>query len=479
MLRRSQPLPSRCDYKTRLAARNSSRVSTVQIPMTKLPPTYITLIGVLLFALLMPTASLAQNSVSSPEADSVDLPVISAIAFIGNKDTKPDVILREMVLRKGDRISEEALAECKSRIYNMGLFNSVEISYPPMDSTVLLVEVTERWFLWPVPLVGIVDRDFSHWYYGAGLQHWNLRGRNEKLFVGGVLGYNPWASAFYSNPWIFDEAEMFTSTEVKFQRFENKNTIARGSVPEFDEDHVSVNQMLGKRIDSYKSVWTQFGFRYISVSDPSTGLTAASDGIDRTFYIGIGASHDTRDYKDYPMSGMSAGAAVTKRGLGISDVDYVSSSVDVRIYKPVFAGTSIAMRAFTRVVSGPVIPEYDNVFFGFGERIRGHFKERFEGQNIAGASIEYRIPILSPKQVFFGFIPINQFQNWRFGMYAAAFADGGTIWNKNGRPGIANEPFGYGAGLHFLLPYGFVFRLEYAYNELGDGQFIYDMRASF
>jgi outer membrane protein assembly factor BamA len=324
-----------------------------------------------------------------------------------------------------------------------------------------------------------VDRDWNHWYYGAGIQHWNVRGRNERIFAGGVFGYNPWASFSYSNPWIGEELQLFTNTEIRVQRYQNKNILTRGSLPAFDENHFAVNQVIGKRLDPYRNIWTQFGFQYVYVTDPTTGLTASSDGIDRIWYAGIGASHDTRDYKDYPMSGANSGVALQKKGLGFGDVDYVSYNVDIRYYQPIIAGTTIGARVFTRLVSGPVIPEYDNVFFGFSERIRGRFKQRIEGQNILGASVEWRIPVISPTELHFEFIPIKQFRDWRFGTYLAAFMDAGTVWNKHERVNFDHIPSGYGAGVHILLPYGFVFRLEYAWNDMGDGQPIYDLQASF
>lgn len=415
----------------------------------------------------------------STRADTVRGPIVTAIAFIGNDVTDSDIILREMTLHKGDAITPEAIAESKSRIYNLGLFNSVSITYPPMDSTVLIVEVTERWYLWPVPLFGIVDKDWSHWYYGLGVQHWNVAGRAERIFAGGVLGYNPWASAAYSNPWVLGPAQLFTNTEVKFQRYENKNILTRGSVPHFDENHFTFDQTIGKRLDRYRNVWAFFGFQYVHVTDPSTMLTVSPTGIDRSLYFGIGASHDTRDYKDYTMKGVNSAVSIEKRGFGVGEVDYLSYRADLRVYQPVFGGTSLCARVFTRVVSGPAIPAYDNVFFGFGERIRGHFKERLEGQDILGASLEWRIPILSPRQMLFSFVPVKQFRNWRFGVYGALFADAGNVWYKHQSPKLSASPSGYGVGVHFLLPYGFVFRLEYALNELGRGQFIYDVTASF
>ena len=53
---------------------------------------------------------------------------------------------------------------------------------------------------------------------------------------------------------------------------------------------------------------------------------------------------------------------------------------------------------------------------------------------------------------------------------------------SNARPTSAMTPgsfaTGYGAGIHFLLPYSVVLRTEYAWNEYGMGQFIIDFRGN-
>ncbi|MAT38077.1 MAG: hypothetical protein CL946_00580 [Ectothiorhodospiraceae bacterium] len=434
--------------------------------------------GAIAFA---PPDAAAQYDKYFPEgtdSSAKDQPVVAGIAIFGNEQTQEEIILREMTLQVGDKVSFEKLLECKMRIYNLGLFNSVDISYPPMDSTVLVVDVSERWYFFPVPLVGIVDRDWSQWYYGAGVTHRNFRGRAENIFLGGVLGYNPWVSVAYSNPWVFGNSHFFTGSEVKYQQIENKNKLARGTVPEFDEFRFSVSQNFGKRLDDYRRVWLHGAYNYVEVTDPTAELTVSDGGIDRYFTLGIAASHDSRDIIEYPMNGINSVVGVTKKGIG-NNVDYVSYSADLRIYRPLFSGTSLGMRVFSRVVSGPTVPDYENVFFGFGERIRGHFSTRYEGQNILGLSLEYRIPIIKPTNLQLSFIPIPQFNNFRFGLYAAAFFDAGKTWYKHERVNLDEAPSGYGAGIHLLLPYGFVFRFDYAFNNLGEGEPIFDVKASF
>lgn len=147
----------------------------------------------------------AQDESDTASAPSPSPPVINGFAVFGNETTKPEIILRELSLKVGDTIDVDDIEYAKSRIYSLGLFNRVDITWPPLDSTILLIEVDERWFLYPVPIIAMVDRDWEKWNFGSGVKHENLRGRNEKLFVGGAIGYNPWASLSYGNPWVLGE----------------------------------------------------------------------------------------------------------------------------------------------------------------------------------------------------------------------------------------------------------------------------------
>ncbi|PLX31997.1 MAG: hypothetical protein C0600_04105 [Ignavibacteria bacterium] len=406
-------------------------------------------------------------------------PVISGFAIFGNTLTKPEIIMREITLQVGDTIDLEKIEYAKSRIYSLDLFNRVEISWPPLDSTILLIEVDERWYLYPVPLFGIVERNWDHWYYGLGIKHENFRGRNEKIFAGFVLGYNPWVSLNYSNPWIFGDNELFTETGFAWSKVVNKSMQSRGEGPNFDEIHYAIAETFGKRLDPYHSIWLHSSFRYVEVTEKRTGRTLAPGGIDRYVSVGFGASHDTRNLKEYPTRGIYSTAYIAKKGFGIGEVDMISYAADVRTYNPIYKELSLAVRAFARLSSGPAIPNYEHHFFGFSERIRGHFHEEIEGENSAGASAELRIPVVPHFYIHIPQVPIRQFATWKLGLYAALFADLGAVWDKDERPVWESTRRGYGAGLHFLFPYGIVFRIDRAWDDRGRPEWVLDIGASF
>jgi outer membrane protein assembly factor BamA len=126
-----------------------------------------------------------------------------------------------------------------------------------------------------------------------------------------------------------------------------------------------------------------------------------------------------------------------------------------------------------------MVPVHSHVYFGYGERIRGFYNKVVEGEDIAGATVELRYPVLKARTIRFTAIPLpEEFSVWRFGISLALFADAGSAWYRGDTMTLGSFESGYGAGVHLLLPYGAVVRLEYARNEYGRSEFIIDLRGS-
>jgi len=159
-------------------------------------------------------------------------------------------------------------------------------------------------------------------------------------------------------------------------------------------------------------------------------------------------------------------------------VDIIRYAADVRHYIPLDSRFVAAGRMFTDLAAAGKTPSYNRVYFGYGERIRGHFKEVNEGENIFGATGELHYSILSPRYFNVSFLP-PEFGVWKFGVLAALFADAGVVWFRGTPPRVSDFARGYGLGLHFLLPYSAIFKTQYAWNEARRGEFIIDLGTAF
>lgn len=402
--------------------------------------------------------------------------IVKRISIVGNETTVAHVILREMSLQIGDTLTPTALQHDRDQIYNLGLFNKVDVNYLS-DSLYaeVVVTVSERWYFIPYPILGVKYHDLTKWYYGAGVVHQNFRGRNEKLYCNFGLGYDQWISINYQNPKITDDDDLFLGTSVSFQKMHSLNT-ANG---EYTNDNLSAQETFGKRFGFFQTVYLNAGYNVWQVSDAQLGRTASASGRDAFASASLQYWYDTRNSREYTTDGTLLKFILSKYGFGESEVNLTQANYDVRKFFGFGNECGIGFRTFGDGITGGNVPEYFHSYFGYGDRIRGYFHRVIEAEGKVAASVELRLPILTPRYYVADFIGIPQFQQLRYGLYFGIFADAGKAWYRN--QVVADQPWysGYGAGLQFLFPYGFVVRAEGAINNMGNAELIFDLDTSF
>lgn len=439
------------------------------------------------FLLVVVCASTAQDTSGvvpgNPDAAPDSTFVVDRILISGNSLTKDFVVLREMTLRPGSVITRRALDYDRDRIYSLGLFTQVELHIIPSAApkASVLVIVSERWYIYPYPILGIKDRDWEKLFYGAGIIHLNFRGRNEKLIASFVFGYDPGFYVSYRNPFLSEEGIYFFEGRIGSNKVRNRSLLVLPSPDvNFDERHITLSLTLGRRFGIAHTAWFTLGYEYVGITAYYPGSTISPSGEDMFPVIGAGYTYDTRDLQEYPGYGSYLRAAVTKYGVtsGSGHVNIIRYDADGRHFMPLLPNTVLGARVFTNCTAAGPAPSYQRVFFGYNERIRGHFREITEGEDIFGLSAELHYMVVPIRTISVSPLP-TEFGIWKFGIAAALFADAGTIWFR-GRP-VALDDFikGYGVGIHFLLPYSFVLRAEYALNEVRQGEFIFDLGAWF
>jgi outer membrane protein assembly factor BamA len=401
---------------------------------------------------------------------------VTKIIIVGNETTKDYVILREMSTQEGSPLDTVAIEHDQRRIYNLQLFNKVDVN--PIvagNEATVLVTVSERWYLFPFPVIGFKYHDIKNIYYGAGLMHQNFRGRNEKVMIAGAFGFDPWFNFSYRNPKLTDD-DYFLQVQVGLTHMRNLNT----SQGEYDQQILSSSASVGKRFGMYTTLTGQVGYDEWKIGDTLQGRTLSSDGKDHYFVLSGMLVYDKRDLREYPLKGEFMSVIATKYGVGESEVNLLRYQVDVREYQPLGSDISLGARGFGSFLSGGRSPSYLHAYFGYFDRIRGYYTDVLEGENQVGGSVELRLGLFKPRYVTVSLPPLPpEFSIWRYGLYAALFADAGTTWYRADSFSTVPWYTGYGAGLHFLLPYSFVLRTEYALNQHGRGEFIFGFHASF
>lgn len=410
---------------------------------------------------------------------------VSEIVVVGNEQTKSYVITQEMSLKKDSLITREAAQFDIDRIYSLRLFTKVDIHVNPDSGNyaTLQVMVNERWYFYPFPIVGIKDRDFAKLFFGLGLIHNNVSGSNVRIYGAFALGYDPFVSLNYINPQIDIENDIFFSARSYYSEQKNRSLDSlKTNVPEYYERRYGTELTLGKRFSLFSLFTLKGEYLNISVTNIFEGRTLSPNGKDEFFSLHAAYFYDTRDLKEYPDDGTYFSVGVSKFGLGEEEVNYQRFGFDFRRYIPTWSNVTLSGRIFSSIATGGRIPNYGHTFFGYGDRIRGYFNKIVEGEQITGSTVEVHVPIVSPRYIHFGFIPIEQFQDVRYALNVAFFADAGNTWYRK-EPFTLNKFYsGYGFGLHFLLAYSAVVRLEFGIPYQGEpgkiGEVILDIGAA-
>ena len=100
--------------------------------------------------------------------------IIGDITVKGNKRTKKHIILRELSIASGDLLEkegmEEVLEENRNQVYNTRLFNEVKIKISKLQAPLidLVIEVEERWYIFPAIIFELTDDNFNRWWKGDG-----------------------------------------------------------------------------------------------------------------------------------------------------------------------------------------------------------------------------------------------------------------------------------------------------------------------
>ncbi len=410
----------------------------------------------------------------SKKADSSSVR-IKKIAIVGNKKTKDQLILRELLFSENDLVSFKQLSAAQKRVQSLNLFTRVRFDVVEKDQSFnLLITVNEQWYFFIYPTFYLNEKDWQKISYGVSLRHYNLMGKNIFLKLKAVNGFNPLYQAIYQNPWFLGKGKLYSN----FRFFKTKVNSRSARHQNLTDDRIGIDWALGKRFGHFTFVGVDVNYCQIS-APPEMGLTASVSGIDKLLSLTSGFTYDHRDLAEYPHQGWLLQCGWKLAGLQKGTV-YHQHSATLRHYVPISQKMTLALRAAGLISSGQ-IPIYDRVYFGYEERIRGRFYEILEGENYCAGNVELRFRLL--KISYFDLPMIHRLKsyvsNLKFGLSAGIFYDTGTVWSKNQKWSIQHFKSGYGLGLHLHLPYINLLRLEYGFNSQGQIQRIVDFDVAF
>ena len=433
----------------------------------------------------------------------LDFVYIDSISVRGHKKTKESIILREMLVGEGDTVSLSDLSALMNRseelIMNTGLFNRAEISFKAWEGESnkvhLLVDVDETWYLYPVPIFELADRNFNVWWveqgrslqrlnFGMEFAHLNFTGNRDRLKISAKYGYTRKYALSYSLP-FFDKAQTTgLSAEVAYLRNREINYATTGNKQDFFRDgenfiyqrfHANLALSYRPRIKASHELIA--GYRQNRVDDivsreknPDFFLNGRN--FQRYFLLAYSFSVDQRDVRPYPWKGSFFNAVLEKDGLGIfGDRDALTLWASYRRYLPFGQRWSLGLESgakysFIRHQQ----PYNDNRAMGFGSMsLHGYEYYIMDGLDMVLGRSALRLQLLEWGLDFGKAVPIQAFRKMPVRFYLSL----------NNDLGYANDPYtgqlnalsnrllwGGGIGLDIVLYYDKVIQIEYSFNDL-------------
>jgi len=453
------------------------------------------------------------SSLTQQQKDSLNTFIqIDRIFIVGNKKTKEHVIRRELDITSGQVLTKKLLTdyieEDKNKIFNMGLFNSVDVSVIDLlDGKVdIIFRVTERWYFFPVPIFKLADRNFTEWWvnqdrdfgrveWGLKLRHFNFRGRNEKLDVTAQFGFTKLFSLAYAVPYV-DKAQKI-GISLGFEYSTNKN-IAINTIEHrlqfFKEEQVLRDRWLSSfylnlRPSFYN--FHRFGIWYsnVNVQDTIAEINPNYLQSGRTDQKYLGLTYrfrrDLRDYRSYPLKGHFIEGEINKYGLGFfGDLDILELNAIVSKYfdlgKKFYASTNVSFSA-----TFPNEQPYRNYNgIGFDDNfIRGYEVYVIEGPFFIINNNAFKKEIFSRVYDISDVMAVREFSKIPISIYVSLFYDHGYVENypnyeQNTR--FTNKYiYGAGVGLDLVTMYDSVLRFEYSINKAKETGFRLNIHAAF
>jgi len=432
-------------------------------------------------------ACLIQNYLLAVEPDSLlirndETVKIDSIRIVGNETTKDFIILRELTFKIGDSVSGKTLRFNSERVFSLRLFNQVEFkTEKATDKNILVIQLTESWYIYPLPLFRLQDRDFKKSTYGINLSYRNFRGRDESLRAAIGFGYDPFYSFNYENPSLSYENGIGLSFAFAYVKSINKSENAKSIIGEDYTNKMYLQSIsISKRFNQFNIGFFTIGFNYIETPYSQPGITASGKNIDRVPFAGLSYIYDSRDLKQFSENGLYTFASFTHYGFSINDISYNQFSIDFREYRKIVDDFAAKWHVKYQTAFGNVVPFYDYSYLGYFDYVRGHFHDVREGKSFILTSLETSYPILKEWNfhVKIPFLP-EKLTSARVGIYLTSFFDTGNAFDRYDKLAIKNFYYGYGFGITLLLlPYNAV-RFEYAVNENGKGEFVIGTGFSF
>ncbi len=426
---------------------------------------------------------------------------VDRVIIIGNKITKNRIIERELSLKPGDTVNLKRLPGVlqwdKNKLYNLRLFNTVTVRALDLNNghIDLLIEVTERWYIFPVPIFELSDRNINEWWnnynhdfnrinYGIRIYKNNFRGRNESLRLTAQFGFVRKFDLQYKIPNLDRKQKQGLTFSLDYGSPKNLAYKTLDHKLVFLQEKKVVRTTFGAGIGySYRKSFFEthsvgINYRQSEVIDTVLALNPIYYNSNKTtqkfFSAGYSFNSEHRDVVLYPLKGYQFTGSIGKAGLfSADDLDQWEINLTYARHLPV--GETYFFSNFTSGFWSSRKGQPYNSFNAMGyqnQLIRGFENYVIEGPVFALNKTTFKKKIFS-RVWSMDFMPIEQFNYLPLAIYIKTFFDIGYVQNypyydeKGLNQRLSNQVLtGAGFGLDMVTTYDLVIRVEYTFTQI-------------
>jgi outer membrane protein assembly factor BamA len=435
---------------------------------------------------------------------------IGDIYISGNKVTKSFIILRELPFKTGDSLTIRQLTQDftqgREHLVNTRLFNDVTVALKEFRGhrVDIQIDVKERWYIFPLPYIRPVDRNFTAWAetgyslsrfdYGIKYSQYNFTGRNDNLRIWLVTGFSRQIEMAYDRPNTGKDLTHGFGGGFLISGNEQLDVITTNNQQVFiDRDSI---QNAGKYLQTQTTVSLRYYYRpairtkhFFRVSFNQIKIDSTVLGFNPNYFLNrqlsvtfpeifYSLNYNNIDYVPYPTKGFLFETSILQRGFSanMNMTQLIARSNEAFSFAPkmyfVSQNFGVLRLPFRQ-------PFYNQSLLGYGDYyMRGLEKYVVDG---VGLLLDRNTVMRELAHFDVPFLRGTAHDHIPFRIFVKTYVDLGYVTNKYySQNSLQNTLlYTYGAGFDIVTFYDFVFRIEYSVNQLGEKGLFFHIRNDF
>ena len=426
---------------------------------------------------------------------------VSNIILSGNTKTQNEIIIRELSFEINEIYTDfdlnKRIKKSKENLVNLKLFNFVTINkIDNKDSIEIIIEVIEKWYIWPYPVLEISERNFNTWWkefkannysdfsrlnYGVSFNWKNFRGRNELLKIKIRKGFKEHYLLAYEVPYFNKNKTIGVNTNLQLFRrkkthfLSEKNKLNYFESDTFNSIDYDLNTEIIYRKNLHQKHKLQFTYLNSSIDDSISTLNPnyLGNNLSKTsvYSLRYVFEYENRDYSAYPLHGFAFNFAAKKYFSATNNAKHFefTSKLEKYIepYNRFYVGSSFKSKYSTEGNQ----PYFIQKALGYIDYVRGYEYYVVDGQSYWLSKTAIKYELIEKTTFDIPYMKMKQFKKAHYSIYVGVFSDlGYVIDNQNKEQNTLSNSllFGKGIALDYVTYYDKLLRIEYSINALGE-----------